>query len=77
MEGLPHWEQGTPAVLCVAGPHAIPVSTAVRDEVLVGVGVIVIGVSEPPRYGHGQPPAIAGSRRTSSVSATGVSRPAR
>ncbi len=27
---LPHWRQGTPAVLCVAGPHAIPVSTAVR-----------------------------------------------
>ena len=27
---LPHWEQGTPAVLCVTGPHAIPVSTAVR-----------------------------------------------
>jgi hypothetical protein len=27
---LPQWERGTPAVLCVAGPHAIPVSTAVR-----------------------------------------------
>jgi len=27
---LPHWERGTPAVLCMAGPHAIPVSTAVR-----------------------------------------------
>ena len=27
---LPHWRQGTPGVLCVAGPHAIPVSTAVR-----------------------------------------------
>ncbi len=27
---LPDWRQGTPAVLCVAGPHAIPVSTAVR-----------------------------------------------
>jgi len=27
---LPRWPQGTPAVLCVAGPHAIPVSTAVR-----------------------------------------------
>ena len=27
---LPHWSQGTPAVLCVSGPHAIPVSTAVR-----------------------------------------------
>jgi hypothetical protein len=27
---LPDWEQGTPAVLAVAGPHAIPVSTALR-----------------------------------------------
>ena len=27
---LPHWERGTPAVLCADGPHAIPVSTAVR-----------------------------------------------
>ena len=27
---LPHWERGTPAVLIAAGPHAIPVSTAVR-----------------------------------------------
>jgi hypothetical protein len=27
---LPTWERGTPAVLCAAGPHAIPVSTAVR-----------------------------------------------
>jgi hypothetical protein len=27
---LPHWERGTPAVLVAAGPHAIPVSTAVR-----------------------------------------------
>ena len=30
MERLPEWERGTPAVLCAAGPHAIPVSTAVR-----------------------------------------------
>jgi hypothetical protein len=30
VEELPHWEPGTPAVLCVHGPHAIPVSTAVR-----------------------------------------------
>ena len=29
---LPHWEQGTPGVLCVAGPHAIPISTAVRGS---------------------------------------------
>jgi hypothetical protein len=27
---LPEWEQGTPAILCAAGPRAIPVSTAVR-----------------------------------------------
>ena len=30
MDALPHWEEGTPAIVCVAGPHAIPVSTAVR-----------------------------------------------
>ena len=30
MTTLPEWPQGTPGVLCVAGPHAIPVSTAVR-----------------------------------------------
>ena len=30
MERLPNWKPGTPGVLCVAGPHAIPVSTAVR-----------------------------------------------
>ena len=30
MTALPEWRQGTPGVLCVAGPHAIPVSTAVR-----------------------------------------------
>jgi hypothetical protein len=27
---MPHWEEGTPAIVCVAGPYAIPVSTAVR-----------------------------------------------
>jgi len=27
---LPEWEPGTPAVLIVAGPHAIPVSTSLR-----------------------------------------------
>jgi hypothetical protein len=27
---LPHWEPGTPAVLSVQGPHAIPVSTVTR-----------------------------------------------
>ena len=38
---LPHWDSGTPAILCVAGPHAIPVSTAVRaadDRVLFALG---------------------------------------
>lgn len=30
MEALPSWEAGTPGVLCVSGPRAIPVSTAVR-----------------------------------------------
>ena len=30
MECLPDWKTGTPAVLCPAGPHPIPVSTAVR-----------------------------------------------
>jgi hypothetical protein len=30
MDELPDWEIGTPAVLCVQGPHAIPVSTCVR-----------------------------------------------
>ena len=41
MESLPHWEQGTPGVLCVAGPHAIPVSTVVRsgdERMLVALG---------------------------------------
>jgi len=37
MSELPHWEPGTAGVLCVAGPHAIPVSTATRvgDDRLV------------------------------------------
>jgi hypothetical protein len=30
VERLPEWERGTPAVLCATGPHAIPISTAVR-----------------------------------------------
>lgn len=30
MDELPQWEEGTPAIVCVAGPHAIPVSTAMR-----------------------------------------------
>lgn len=38
---LPRWTQGTPGVLCVAGPHAIPVSTATRagdDRLLFVLG---------------------------------------
>lgn len=38
---LPSWEPGTPGVLCVTGPHAIPVSTAVRagsDRLLLALG---------------------------------------
>jgi len=31
MVELPQWEPGAAAVLCVRGPHAIPVSTAVRS----------------------------------------------
>jgi hypothetical protein len=27
---LPEWRRGTPGVLCAAGPHPIPVSTAIR-----------------------------------------------
>jgi hypothetical protein len=41
MDRLPEWERGTPAVLCVAGPHAIPISTAVRvgdDRVRFALG---------------------------------------
>jgi hypothetical protein len=41
VEGLPHWEQGTPGVLCAAGPHPIPISTAVRagdDRLLMALG---------------------------------------
>lgn len=30
MDALPAWPPGTAAVLCVAGPHAIPVSTSIR-----------------------------------------------
>ena len=41
MEALPRWERGTPAILCVAGPHPIPVTTAIRaadDRVLLALG---------------------------------------
>jgi hypothetical protein len=30
MEELPEWHFGTAGVLCVAGPHPIPISTALR-----------------------------------------------
>ena len=29
---LPQWERGTAAVLCAAGLHAVPISTAVRAD---------------------------------------------
>jgi hypothetical protein len=41
MERLPQWERGTPAVLCVAGPHPIPVTAYLRagdDRVLLALG---------------------------------------
>ena len=41
MEPLPTWERGTPAVLCVAGPHAIPISAFLRagdDRLLIALG---------------------------------------
>jgi hypothetical protein len=41
MERLPRWERGTPAVLCVAGPHPIPVTAYLRagdDRLLLALG---------------------------------------
>lgn len=41
MERLPHWDRGTPAVLCVAGPHPIPITAFLRagdDRVLMALG---------------------------------------
>jgi hypothetical protein len=41
VDALPRWEAGTPGVLCVAGPHPIPVSTVVRADdrrLLVALG---------------------------------------
>jgi hypothetical protein len=41
MESLPEWERGTPAVLCVAGPHPIPITAFLRagdDRVLLSLG---------------------------------------
>jgi len=65
------------------------VPPAMRGECLMGMGMIGVGaglivVIRPSRPNelrlwqrHPQPPAIAGSSRTSSRSATGVSRPFR
>jgi hypothetical protein len=41
MERLPEWERGTPAVLCVAGPHPIPITAYLRagdERVLLALG---------------------------------------
>ena len=41
MDLLPSWKPGTASVLCVPGPHAIPVSTAIRADdrrVLLAIG---------------------------------------
>jgi hypothetical protein len=41
VEGLPEWERGTPGVLCVDGPHPIPVTAIVRcgdNRVLFSLG---------------------------------------
>ena len=41
MAALPDWQPGTPGVLCVAGLHSIPVSTALRageERVLFALG---------------------------------------
>jgi hypothetical protein len=41
MERLPEWKRGTPAVLCVAGPHPIPITAYLRagdDRVLMALG---------------------------------------
>ena len=38
---LPRWKRGTPAVLCVAGPHPIPITAFLRagdDRVLIALG---------------------------------------
>jgi hypothetical protein len=40
MAALPEWPRGTPGVLCTNGPHAIPVSTAIR----AGAGRVVFAL---------------------------------
>ena len=49
---LPTWPPGTPAVLCVTGPHAIPVSSYVRagdDRIVVALGVAARDPRAPAR----------------------------
>lgn len=56
MEVLPRWERGTAAVFCAAGPHPIPVSTAIRasdHRVLLTLG----GRRETLRRVRESPPA--------------------
>jgi hypothetical protein len=58
MDVLPVWPPGTAAVLCVTGPHAIPVSTPVRagdHRVLLTLG----GRRETLRRLRDQDPAAA------------------
>ncbi len=41
MEELPRWERGTPAVLCVSGPHPIPITAFLRagdERLLLALG---------------------------------------
>ena len=41
MTRLPEWERGTPAVLCAAGPHPIPITAFLRagdDRVMLALG---------------------------------------
>jgi len=41
VDKLPEWERGTPAVLCVGGPHPIPVTTPIRagdQRILLALG---------------------------------------
>jgi hypothetical protein len=61
----------------------VVVPAAVRRKGLVSVSVIVVGLDRARRdvacaqRTHRQPPAIAGSKRTSSRSSTAVLRPSR
>ena len=64
---LPDWEVGTPAVLIVAGPHAIPVSTAVRrGNAAGGAPRCVSGQSWPAVNRASASRAPCGSAQTSS-----------